>query len=63
MAKTGKTAMFDKKIVHQRRVSCDGGNGSLGHPRIYLEIKHDASEITCPYCSRTFVYVEENYED
>lgn len=38
------------------KVACDGGNGSLGHPRVYLHIDHDRSDsITCPYCSRTYV--------
>lgn len=55
------TLVSDKKIVNQRSVSCDGSGGALGHPKVYLEIKHDASEITCPYCGREFVYVEEDY--
>jgi len=40
-------------------VACDGGNGALGHPRVYLHIdpEHDHS-VTCGYCSRTYVYRE-----
>ncbi|MDF3048279.1 MAG: hypothetical protein K0R73_1397 [Candidatus Midichloriaceae bacterium] len=53
----------DKKIVHQRDTSCDGGSGPLGHPKIYLQIKHDRSEITCPYCGKEFVYVESYSEE
>ncbi len=63
MTKSENMTIADKRIVKQRSVSCDGGNGSLGHPKIYLEIKHDAFDITCPYCGKVFVYVEENYED
>ncbi len=44
--------------VESHRVWCDGpeaeGAGSLGHPRIYLEMgKGDFVE--CPYCDRRFV--------
>ena len=37
----------------KRRVVCDGGGGALGHPKVYLQMG-EASEITCPYCSRQF---------
>ncbi|MDE3061342.1 MAG: zinc-finger domain-containing protein [Pseudomonadota bacterium] len=36
-------------------VACDGGNGPLGHPRVFLHIDPDSGEVTCPYCSRTYV--------
>lgn len=40
--------------VHQRRVCCDGGEGALGHPRVWLEI--DArGHVDCPYCDRRFL--------
>ena len=38
-------------------VSCDGGGGALGHPKIYLEISKDG-KVVCPYCSRTFKLAE-----
>ena len=35
-------------------VACDGGEGALGHPRVYLHM--DASgQVECPYCDRLFV--------
>lgn len=37
-------------------ISCDGGGGPLGHPRVYLHIDSDNGQITCPYCSRNYVY-------
>lgn len=46
----------DKVIVNQRKVSCDGSGGALGHPKVYLEIKEHEDEIVCPYCSRVFIY-------
>ncbi len=36
------------------RVMCDGGGGTLGHPRVYLEMG-DESFVECPYCDRRFV--------
>jgi uncharacterized Zn-finger protein len=37
-------------------VACDGGDGALGHPRVFLRIvKH---EVMCPYCSRMYVLNE-----
>jgi uncharacterized Zn-finger protein len=40
-----------------RSVSCDGGDGAYGHPKVYLRISPDLPEqqIVCPYCSRLFV--------
>ena len=40
--------------VDKRRVACDGGGGTLGHPKIYLEMGA-ANEVVCPYCSRRFI--------
>jgi len=39
--------------AHSRQVACDGGSAALGHPLIWMRI--EGHEITCPYCSRTFV--------
>lgn len=36
-------------------VVCEGGDGALGHPRVYLDINPDIGRIACPYCSREFV--------
>ena len=34
-------------IVEHTPVSCDGGGGPLGHPRVYLEMGDDG-ETVCP---------------
>ena len=34
-------------------VACDGGNGALGHPRVYLTMG-DKGWVECPYCDRLF---------
>jgi uncharacterized Zn-finger protein len=46
------------KVVYERHISCDGGGGALGHPKIYLEIKSGINEIDCPYCGQHFEYVD-----
>ncbi|SUE42615.1 zinc-finger domain-containing protein [Roseomonas gilardii] len=46
----------DKITVESRVVACDGGKGALGHPTIYMRIED--REVTCPYCSRTYVLAE-----
>jgi uncharacterized Zn-finger protein len=39
--------------VDHRTVPCDGGEGVLGHPRVFLYI--EAERVLCPYCSRLYV--------
>jgi uncharacterized Zn-finger protein len=52
MASTAKP--FEIIEVNSLEVKCDGGGGSLGHPRVFLHIDQDKGEITCPYCSRQY---------
>ncbi len=41
-------------IVESRKVSCDGGGGALGHPKVWYEMgKEDV--IVCKYCDRRFI--------
>ena len=40
-------------IAESRTVACDGGDGPLGHPRVWLHI--DGHQTFCPWCSRIFV--------
>ncbi|HQT89380.1 MAG TPA: zinc-finger domain-containing protein [Acidiphilium sp.] len=42
--------------VTNRTASCDGGDGPLGHPRIYLRIETD--HVDCPYCTRRYRLAE-----
>lgn len=46
---------FEMREAHSLEVSCDGGGGTLGHPKVYLHIDQEKGQITCPYCSRTYV--------
>jgi len=36
--------------------ACDGGGGTLGHPRVFLRIEDGF--VMCPYCSRLYVLRE-----
>jgi uncharacterized Zn-finger protein len=40
--------------VETTSVSCDGGGGVLGHPKVYLSLANDG-RVECPYCDRMFV--------
>lgn len=43
----------DIVTVETAVVGCDGGEGAMGHPLVFLKI--DASrEAECPYCGRLF---------
>ena len=43
------------ETVHTHRVSCDGGKGANGHPRVFLDMGQ-ADEVACKYCGKRFVY-------
>jgi len=43
-----------REIVSSTRISCDGGGGALGHPKVWLDMGQDTS-VTCKYCGRIFV--------
>ena len=45
-------------IVETRRVACDGGDGALGHPRVWLQIPEDKGFVECGYCDKRFVLKE-----
>ena len=40
--------------VESTEVACDGGEGPLGHPRVFLNMG-DRRQVECPYCDRLFV--------
>ena len=44
------------KVVTSWRVSCDGGEGALGHPRVWLTIPREQGYIDCGYCDARFVH-------
>jgi uncharacterized Zn-finger protein len=45
----------ETETVTKSRVACDGGEGALGHPRVWLQIAADTGFVECPYCDKKFV--------
>ena len=43
--------------VDSTRVACDGDEGALGHPRVWLEMGVEG-RVDCGYCDRRFVLRE-----
>jgi uncharacterized Zn-finger protein len=37
----------------KHQVSCDGGGGALGHPKVYYAFNGE-DEVVCGYCDRLF---------
>ena len=46
----------EEKIVNSYRIACDGGDGALGHPRVWLQISREQGWVTCPYCDCKYVH-------
>ena len=46
-------APFETIYIDEMVAICDGGEGPLGHPRVYLNL--GSGKIECPYCSRLFI--------
>ena len=47
-------APFETIYIDEIVAVCDGGEGPLGHPRVYLNLG-PSGRIECPYCSRLYV--------
>jgi uncharacterized Zn-finger protein len=47
-------AQQDIVTVTTWKVACDGGEGALGHPRVWLSLAHDTGEAVCGYCDRIY---------
>jgi uncharacterized Zn-finger protein len=47
-------APFETIYIDQMVAVCDGGEGPLGHPRVYLNLA-PSGKVECPYCSILFV--------
>ncbi|MCC6305179.1 MAG: zinc-finger domain-containing protein [Rhodobacteraceae bacterium] len=45
----------ETEVVHAVRIACDGGQGPLGHPRVWLSIDPGTGWVECPYCDKRFV--------
>ena len=45
----------ETKVVESRKVACDGGEGALGHPRVWLFIPEETNFVECGYCDARYV--------
>ncbi|MGR3660428.1 MAG: zinc-finger domain-containing protein [Paracoccaceae bacterium] len=48
----------ETEVVDGWRISCDGGGGALGHPRVWLQIPHETGFVECGYCDKKFIHAE-----
>ncbi|MFN3605630.1 MAG: zinc-finger domain-containing protein [Cypionkella sp.] len=44
----------DVALVSTWKVACDGGEGPLGHPRVWLSLAKDTGEAVCGYCDKIY---------
>ena len=49
----------ETETVTTSRVACDGGEGALGHPRVWLTVDMAQGFVECPYCDKKFVLAED----
>lgn len=54
MAETKAAPPPEVIYVSERRVACDGGGGTLGHPKVWYSLEDGHAE--CGYCDRKFIY-------
>ena len=50
----------ETETVTTMRVACDGGEGALGHPRVWLSIDPKTGWVECGYCDKRYVYSNES---
>ena len=48
----------ETEIVTTHRVACDGGEGALGHPRVWLSIPPERGWVECGYCDKKFIHAD-----
>jgi uncharacterized Zn-finger protein len=49
----------ETEVINVWKIACDGGEGALGHPRVWLAVPHDTGVVECGYCDKK--YVHENF--
>jgi len=53
-------AKVPPKECKSRIVSCDGGGGPLGHPKVYINLDQPGNH-ACGYCGLRFVKPEDHH--
>lgn len=46
----------ETEVINVWKIPCDGGEGALGHPRVWLAVPHDTGVVECGYCDKKFVH-------
>jgi uncharacterized Zn-finger protein len=46
----------ETEVVTAWKVACDGGEGALGHPRVWLSIAEDKGWVECGYCDKRYIH-------
>ncbi|MEM0947594.1 MAG: zinc-finger domain-containing protein [Pseudomonadota bacterium] len=46
----------ETEVVTTWRVACDGGEGALGHPRVWLSLDPKTGCVTCGYCDKLYIH-------
>ena len=57
------TTAPETQTVTTWKVACDGGEGALGHPRVWLTIPAETGWVECGYCDKRFVLVGGQADD
>lgn len=45
----------ETEVTATPHVACDGGEGALGHPRVWIQIDETLGWAECRYCDKRFV--------
>jgi len=53
----------ETEVVSTWKVACDGSEGALGHPRVWLAIPHDTGYVECGYCDKKFIHESAKLKD
>ncbi len=53
----------ETQVVTHWKVACDGGEGALGHPRVWLTIPQDEGFVECGYCDKRYVIDRDHAHD
>ena len=53
----------ETEVVSQWKVACDGSEGALGHPRVWLSISKERGYVECGYCDKKFIHESSKLSD
>ena len=59
-AEAREIAPPETELVSSMRVACDGSEGALGHPRVWLAIDPKVGFVECGYCDKRYILASES---